>query len=53
LLRIFNRMYDLYPGQRATGQLILDQTNVLDSKLDLNLLRARVGMVFRSRRRFR
>ena len=44
LLRIFNRMYDLYPGQRATGQLMLDQTNVLDPKLDLNLLRARVGM---------
>ena len=46
LLRIFNRMYDLYPGQRATGQLMLDQTNILDAKLDLNLLRARVGMVF-------
>src|SRR5271170_2812767 len=46
LLRVFNRMYDLYPGQRATGQLMLDQTNVLDPKLDLNLLRARVGMVF-------
>ena len=43
LLRIFNRMYDLYPGQRATGQLILDQTNILDPKLDLNLLRARVA----------
>jgi phosphate transport system ATP-binding protein len=46
LLRIFNRMYDLYPGQRASGQLMLDQTNILDPKLDLNLLRARVGMVF-------
>jgi phosphate transport system ATP-binding protein len=46
LLRIFNRMYDLYPGQKATGQLMLDQTNILDPKLDLNLLRARVGMVF-------
>jgi phosphate transport system ATP-binding protein len=46
LLRIFNRMYDLYPGQRAAGQLMLDQTNILDPKLDLNLLRARVGMVF-------
>ena len=46
LLRIFNRMYDLYPGQRATGQLMLDNTNILDPKLDLNLLRARVGMVF-------
>jgi len=39
-------MYDLYPGQKATGQLMLDQTNILDPKLDLNLLRARVGMVF-------
>jgi phosphate transport system ATP-binding protein len=46
LLRIFNRMYDLYPGQRAEGQVMLDKTNILDSKLDLNLLRARVGMVF-------
>src|SRR3979409_2560931 len=46
LLRVFNRMYDLYPGQRATGQLMLDQTNILDPKLDVNLLRARVGMVF-------
>jgi phosphate transport system ATP-binding protein len=36
LLRIFNRMYDLYPGQRAVGQLMLDQTNILDPKLDLN-----------------
>src|SRR5258708_26676251 len=36
LLRIFNRMYYLYPGQRATGQLMLDQTNILDQKLDLN-----------------
>ena len=46
LLRIFNRMYDLYPGQRADGQVLLDKTNILDPKLDLNLLRARVGMVF-------
>ena len=46
LLRVFNRMYDLYPGQRATGQVMLDQVNILDPKLDLNLLRARVGMVF-------
>jgi phosphate transport system ATP-binding protein len=46
LLRVFNRMYDLYPGQRATGQVMLDSTNVLDPGLDLNLLRARVGMVF-------
>jgi phosphate transport system ATP-binding protein len=46
LLRIFNRMYDLYPGQRADGQVLLDKSNILDPKLDLNLLRARVGMVF-------
>jgi phosphate transport system ATP-binding protein len=46
LLRVFNRMYDLYPGQRATGELRLDETDILDPKLDLNLLRARVGMVF-------
>jgi phosphate transport system ATP-binding protein len=46
LLRIFNRMYDLYPGQRAEGQILLDKTDILDPKLDLNLLRARVGMVF-------
>jgi phosphate transport system ATP-binding protein len=46
LLRIFNRMYDLYPGQRAVGELMLDNTDILDSRLDLNLLRARVGMVF-------
>jgi phosphate transport system ATP-binding protein len=46
LLRIFNRMYDLYPGQRAEGQVMLDNQNVLDPNLDLNLLRARVGMVF-------
>jgi len=46
LLRVFNRMYDLYPGQRATGEVMLDHTNILGPKLDLNLLRARVGMVF-------
>src|SRR5213595_2531641 len=46
LLRVFNRIYSLYPAQRATGQVMLDQTNILDPKLDLNLLRARVGMVF-------
>jgi phosphate transport system ATP-binding protein len=46
LLRIFNRMYDLYPNQRAEGEVLLDGENVLDPTLDLNLLRARVGMVF-------
>ena len=46
LLRVLNRMYDLYPGQRATGEVLLEGENILDPKLDLNLLRARVGMVF-------
>src|SRR3954453_23476341 len=46
LLRVLNRMYDLYPGQRAEGQVLLDGTDILDPGLDLNLLRARVGMVF-------
>jgi len=46
LLRIFNRMYDLYPGQRAEGDVTLDGTDILDPKIDLNLLRARIGMVF-------
>ncbi|HZR37447.1 MAG TPA: phosphate ABC transporter ATP-binding protein PstB [Nevskia sp.] len=46
LLRIFNRMYDLYPRQRAEGQILFDGSNILDPKRDLNLLRARIGMVF-------
>jgi phosphate transport system ATP-binding protein len=46
LLRVLNRMYDLYPGQRAEGQVIFDGANLLDAGLDLNLLRARIGMVF-------
>ncbi len=46
LLRVLNRMYDLYPGQRATGQVIFDGQNLLDANVDLNLLRARIGMVF-------
>lgn len=46
LLRTFNRMYDLYPGQRAEGEILLHGRNVLDSKQDVNLLRAKVGMVF-------
>jgi len=46
LLRTLNRMYSLYPGQRAEGQINLYGENVLDAKQDLNLLRARVGMVF-------
>jgi len=46
LLRVLNRMYDLYPNQRATGEVMLDGANILSSKQDLNLLRARIGMVF-------
>lgn len=46
LLRTFNRMYDLYPGQRAEGQIIFHGQNTLDKGVDLNLLRARIGMVF-------
>ena len=46
LLRILNRMYDLYPGQRAEGEVLLDGKNILDPRTDLNLLRARIGMVF-------
>jgi phosphate transport system ATP-binding protein len=46
LLRVLNRMYDLYPGQRAEGEVLLDGENLLDPGLDLNLLRSRVGMVF-------
>ncbi len=46
LLRVLNRMYDLYPGQRAEGEVLLDGENILSKNLDLNLLRARVGMVF-------
>jgi phosphate transport system ATP-binding protein len=46
LLRTMNRMYDLYPEQRATGELLLDGKNMLDRKVDLNVLRAKVGMVF-------
>jgi len=46
LLRTLNRMYDLYPGQRAEGQIIFKGENILNPKQDLNLLRARIGMVF-------
>jgi phosphate transport system ATP-binding protein len=46
LLRVLNRMYDLYPGQRATGEVMMDGDNIIDPKTDLNALRARVGMVF-------
>lgn len=46
LLRVLNRMYDLYPGQRAEGEVLLDGENILAPGVDLNLLRSRVGMVF-------
>src|SRR5512141_787656 len=46
LLRALNRMYALYPEHRAEGELLLDGKNLLDADVDLNDLRARVGMVF-------
>jgi phosphate transport system ATP-binding protein len=46
LLRTMNRMYDLYPEQKATGEMLLDGKNMLASGVDLNALRAKVGMVF-------
>jgi phosphate transport system ATP-binding protein len=46
LLRTLNRMYDLYPGQRAEGEINFNGENILNPKQDLNLLRSRIGMVF-------
>jgi phosphate transport system ATP-binding protein len=46
LLRILNRIYELYPKQRAEGEVILDGENILAGKIDTNTLRAKVGMVF-------
>ncbi|MCL4525439.1 MAG: phosphate ABC transporter ATP-binding protein PstB [Gammaproteobacteria bacterium] len=46
LLRVFNRMYSLYPGQRATGEVLLDGENILAPGMDVNMLRAKIGMVF-------
>ncbi len=46
LLRVLNRMYDLYPNQRAEGEVMLDGDNILDPHQDVNLLRSKVGMVF-------
>ncbi|HVC49244.1 MAG TPA: phosphate ABC transporter ATP-binding protein PstB [Burkholderiales bacterium] len=46
LLRTFNRMYALYPNQKANGEILLDGKNILDKSQDLNRLRAKVGMVF-------
>src|ERR1022692_4668413 len=46
LLRIFNRMYAIYPKQRAEGEVLLDGANVLDRHYSVNRLRTKVGMVF-------
>jgi phosphate transport system ATP-binding protein len=46
LLRVLNRMYDLYPNQRAVGHVQLDEQDILSPSQDLNLLRAKIGMVF-------
>jgi len=46
LLRVLNRIYTLYPGHRATGEVLLDGQNILAPGQDINLLRAKVGMVF-------
>jgi phosphate transport system ATP-binding protein len=46
LLRTFNRIYSLYPEQKATGEIILDGRNILSSQIDVNELRSRIGMVF-------
>ena len=46
LLRTFNRLYELYPGHRAEGEIRLDGDNILDRRQDITLLRAKVGMVF-------
>jgi phosphate transport system ATP-binding protein len=46
MLRTFNKMYALYPEQRAEGQIIMDGENLIDSRQDVSLIRARIGMVF-------
>jgi len=46
LLRVLNRMYDLYPGQRATGRVMMGEENIIAPETDVNALRARIGMVF-------
>ena len=46
LLRVLNRMYDLYPGQRATGEVLMDGRNIIGADIDVIGLRARIGMVF-------
>ena len=46
LLRVFNRIYELYPNQHARGEVLLDGQDILKGGIDINLLRAKVGMVF-------
>src|SRR6266436_3623413 len=46
LLRTLNRMYSLYPGQRAIGEIVFNGRNILEPGIDLNMLRAKIGMVF-------
>ncbi len=46
LLRIFNRMFELYPEQRAEGQVLMDGEDILTSKEDVSLIRAKIGMIF-------
>src|SRR6185369_7674920 len=46
LLRTFNRMYELYPEQRAEGKLLMGSEDILTSKMDVSLIRAKIGMVF-------
>ena len=46
MLRTFNRIYELYPDQYATGEVLLDDQNILSKKYDLNALRSKIGMVF-------
>ena len=46
LLRVLNRMYSLYPGQRAEGEVVMDGQNLLAPEIDMNALRSRIGMVF-------
>jgi phosphate transport system ATP-binding protein len=48
LLRILNRIYQLYPGQVASGEVIVDGENILAPEIDLNRLRAKIGMVFQT-----
>ena len=46
LLRVLNRMYSLYPGQKAMGEVMMDGRNLLDANVDINELRSKIGMVF-------